>query len=137
VTSLAPSATPRRAPRRIVGGRRSVVVAALLAALVVAGCKDKAPPAGTDPNTATTVAGAISGADPGATVAAVGTTLFEAPTYTVVAGDTIGKIATKLGVPVQTLIDANGIAKPDKIQVGQKLRVPSGAAAAATTTTAG
>jgi LysM repeat protein len=103
--------------------------------LALIGCKGKTTP--TDSSTAPSDPAAS--ADPAAPAAAgVGTTLFEVPFYTVVAGDTIGKIATKLGVPVQRLIDANGIAKPDKIVVGQKLRVPvGGAAAEVTTTTAG
>ena len=95
----------------------------------LAGCTSKSPPADPGPGT-TTAAAAVAGA--AATTVPVDTTLFEAPFYTVVSGDTIGKIASKLGVPVQKLIDANGIAKPDKIQVGQKLRVPSGAVAATT-----
>jgi LysM repeat protein len=126
--------------RRLPQTRRPLAVALVvvgLAAGALAGCKSKTPPADSGPGS--TAAAAAAAAGGAATTVPVDTTLFEAPFYTVVAGDTIGKIATKLGVPVQKLIDANGIAKPDKIQVGQKLRVPfgaaSGAAAAPTTTT--
>ena len=50
----------------------------------------------------------------------------DVPFYTVVQGDTIGRIATKMGVDAQAVIDANGLTNPDKIRVGQKLRVPAG-----------
>ena len=98
------------------------------ATIALTGCKGKAAtPSATDPaavsvETAPTADSAVAGV--------TGTTLFQAPTYTVEAGDTIGRIATKLGVSAQKLIDANGLAKPDRISVGTKLRVPAGAAAA-------
>jgi putative chitinase len=127
---------PRRRPR--VGQRRiaaATLIAVALGVGTLAGCKSKTPPVDSGPATTAAVAAAVVGD----TTVPVATTLFEAPFYTVVAGDTIGKIANKLGVPAQKLIDANGISRPDKIQVGQKLRVPVGAtgAAGATTTTAG
>ena len=50
----------------------------------------------------------------------------EVPFYTVVQGDTIGKIATKLGVTAQLIVDANGLANANKISIGQKLRIPAG-----------
>jgi len=54
----------------------------------------------------------------------------DVPMYTVVPGDTIGKIATKLGVAAQLIVDANGLANANKISVGQKLRIPAGGKAA-------
>lgn len=54
----------------------------------------------------------------------------EVPMYTVVQGDTVGKIAAKLGVDAQAVIDANGLANANRIQVGQKLRIPAGGKAA-------
>jgi putative chitinase len=65
------------------------------------------------------------------------TTTAAAQTYTVVAGDSIGKIATKLGVSAQSIIDANGLTDPNKIQVGQKLRIPAGGASPTTTVPGG
>ncbi len=64
-------------------------------------------------------------------VAAIPTTTVpvapaEVPMYTVEKGDTIGRIATKMGVDKQLVIDANGLLTPDKIKIGQKLRVPAG-----------
>ena len=47
-------------------------------------------------------------------------------TYTVVSGDTIARIAQKTGARVQDIINANRIADPTKIQVGQVLFVPGG-----------
>jgi LysM repeat protein len=45
------------------------------------------------------------------------------PTYTVVAGDTLGGIAKKFNVTVADLVAWNGLANPDAIEVGQVLRV--------------
>lgn len=44
--------------------------------------------------------------------------------YTVVAGDTLSKIATKFGTSVSRLTVDNNIANPDRILVGQVLTVP-------------
>ena len=45
-------------------------------------------------------------------------------TYEVVSGDTLGKIAKKFGTTYQELARINGIPNPDKIQVGQVLKIP-------------
>ncbi len=50
----------------------------------------------------------------------------EGVTYTVVSGDTIARIAQKTGAKVQDILNANRIADPTKIQVGQVLFVPGG-----------
>ena len=52
--------------------------------------------------------------------------------YTVEKGDTPEKIARKLGVKLQALLDANPGLDPKKLQVGQKLSVPGAAAPAPT-----
>jgi LysM repeat protein len=52
-----------------------------------------------------------------------------ANTVTVKSGDTLGKIAARLGTTVQALAEANGIADVNKIRVGQVLTVPGGAPA--------
>lgn len=48
------------------------------------------------------------------------------PTYTVVAGDTLGAIAKKFGVTVEDLVTWNGITDPNNIAVGQVLAVGKG-----------
>lgn len=53
----------------------------------------------------------------------------QANEYTVVAGDTMGGIAAKLGVSYNALVAANRNVDVDRIQIGQKLRIPTGAAA--------
>ena len=74
---------------------------------------------------------ASDAAAPGATGPTVATKPpAEVPFYTVVQGDTIGKIATKLGVTAQLIVDANGLANANKISIGQKLRIPAGGRAA-------
>lgn len=44
--------------------------------------------------------------------------------YTVVAGDTLSKIAAKYGTTYQKLAEYNGIANPNLIRVGQKIKIP-------------
>lgn len=44
--------------------------------------------------------------------------------YTVQKGDTLSKIAAKYGTTYQKLASYNGIANPNKISVGQKIRIP-------------
>ncbi len=44
--------------------------------------------------------------------------------YTVRGGDTLSKIAAKYGTTYQKLASYNGIADPNKISVGQKIRIP-------------
>ncbi|MFZ4483605.1 MAG: LysM peptidoglycan-binding domain-containing protein, partial [Chthoniobacterales bacterium] len=46
-------------------------------------------------------------------------------TYTVAKGDNPYKIAKKLGVSYQALVDANAIKDPTKLQIGQVLKVPA------------
>lgn len=72
--------------------------------------------------------------------AAVGATTTTTPStdeefYLVQQGDSLSAIASSFGVKVDELMAANGITNPDKIQAGQKLIIPSGAAPATTTTT--
>ena len=47
-----------------------------------------------------------------------------AQTYTVVAGDTLTFIASRLNVDVQELIDLNEITDPGALDVGQVLQIP-------------
>ncbi len=46
--------------------------------------------------------------------------------YVVRAGDTLGRIAARYGVSVASLANANGIANPNRIYVGQRLVIPGG-----------
>lgn len=45
--------------------------------------------------------------------------------HTVQSGETLGKIAQQYGVTTAALANANGIANPNMIRVGQKLIVPA------------
>jgi LysM repeat protein len=51
--------------------------------------------------------------------------------YVVQRGDTLSVIAARLNTTVAALVQANGIANPNVISVGTRLRLPSGSAAAA------
>ncbi|HEX3053843.1 MAG TPA: LysM domain-containing protein, partial [Aggregatilineaceae bacterium] len=50
-------------------------------------------------------------------------------TYTVVAGDTLSRIALRFGTTVQAIVSANGITNPNLIYVGQVLTIPGGSSA--------
>lgn len=45
-------------------------------------------------------------------------------TYVIASGDTFGKIAARLGISVQAIIDANPNADPRRLRVGQKIVIP-------------
>ena len=49
----------------------------------------------------------------------------EATTYVIVAGDNFGKIATKHGVSVQAILDANPNADPRRLAIGQTINIPA------------
>jgi len=66
-------------------------------------------PAATTPNTTAPTAG----------------TTNEAGTYTIASGDTFAKIAGKLGVSLQALLDANPDADPRRLRIGQVINVPA------------
>jgi len=58
-----------------------------------------------------------------------GTTATPAPgggTYTVVRGDTLGRIAARFGTTYQAIAAANGISNPNFIYAGQVLTIPGG-----------
>lgn len=59
----------------------------------------------------------------------------DAQTYTVVAGDTLGEIATRFGVSVEALAAANGITDPNVLEVGQVLTIPGADASPGTAPT--
>ena len=46
-------------------------------------------------------------------------------TYVIVSGDTFAKIAAKLGVSLQAIIDANPDADPRRLAIGQKIVIPA------------
>jgi LysM repeat protein len=44
--------------------------------------------------------------------------------YTVQAGDTLFSIAQRFGITVQAIINANSLANPDALAIGQQLNIP-------------
>jgi LysM repeat protein len=96
--------------------------------LIYVGQVLKIPPAGTTPVPTT------PGATPVPQPTAVPTT---AQTYTVVAGDTLSKIAAQFGTTVAALASANGITNPNLIYVGQVLKISGGGTTPTTPTTPG
>lgn len=53
--------------------------------------------------------------------------------YTVKSGDTLSGIAAKYGTTYQVLAQYNGISNPNKISVGQKIKIPSGGSSSGST----
>lgn len=80
------------------------------------GSQGAAASSGTAASTAATSGGQAAGA---------------ASTYTVKAGDSLGKIAQRFGTTVAELQRLNNITNPDKLTLGQKLIVPGSAGGAA------
>jgi N-acetylmuramoyl-L-alanine amidase len=83
--------------------------------------------------TTTAAAGQPSGGSPTDSTAAGG----GGATYTVVSGDYLLGIAKKLGVPLQALLDANGMNANSLITPGQKLKIPAASTGSTTATSAG
>lgn len=67
-----------------------------------------------------------------ALVLPVATPAYADTIYVVQRGDTLGVIAARFGVTVQAIINANGIANPNLIFVGQRLTIPTGGGPAPT-----
>jgi len=67
---------------------------------------------------------------PAAAAPAVPAPVASSTVYTVQQDDTLGEIATRLGVSLALLIQANGISNPNLIYVGQRLTTVPGASAA-------
>ncbi len=53
--------------------------------------------------------------------------------YIVKKGDTVSSIAQRFGVTSRALMDANSIRNPNRIQIGQRLRIPAKASVATPT----
>ena len=70
------------------------------------------------------IPGASSGSAGGSTGSTGKQTAAAEQTYTVKAGDTLSGIAAKYGTTYQTLASYNGIANPNKINVGQVIKIP-------------
>ena len=66
------------------------------------------------PDATSEVAAAVESAAPGA-----------ATTYAIASGDNFGKIATKHGVSVQAILDANPNADPRRLAIGQTINIPA------------
>jgi len=71
------------------------------------------------------VASTTPDADAPATEVAPAAAPGEATTYVIAAGDNFGKIATKHGVSVQAILDANPNADPRRLAIGQTINIPA------------
>ncbi len=91
--------------------RRTLIVAAAIAVAACGGDDDDGD-AMTTTSTPTT-------ADPTTT-----TTTAPNASYTVEPGDTLAEVAQRFGTTVEAIAEANDIADPDVIAVGQVLQIP-------------
>lgn len=67
---------------------------------------------------------AVAGLVVMALAASVPTARSAPSSYRVKEGDTLARIARRTGVPVEAIAEANKIANPDHIRIGQVLRIP-------------
>jgi len=86
--------------------------------------------------TTTAPAAGQGGGSPTDSTAAGGGGAAGGATYTVVSGDYLLGIAKKLGVPLQSLLDANGMNANSLITPGQKLKIPAATTGSTPATTA-
>jgi len=93
----------------------------LFVALTAIGCGSASPPPVTSPRAPE------RGAPPAAETAAVNSLVR---THTVERGDTLWSLARRYSVSVADLVRANDLADPDRLAVGDRLVIPTGAAAA-------
>jgi LysM repeat protein len=91
----------------------------------------------TIPIATTTTVPAAAGQTPDSSATGGGGTAADGATHTVVSGDYLLGIAKKLGVPLQSLLDANGMSATSLITPGQKLKIPAATTGSTTATTAG
>ena len=121
VVTSAPAPKPTRAvPARttkIITSTKVITSASGITSTVIV---SKSVPVSVTPATSTKpVSGTV-----GATTPVSGTLPIPASgTYTVVTGDSLSKIARRFGVPLATLIALNNITDPDRIEVGQVLKL--------------
>lgn len=71
----------------------------------------------------------VAAAALGATAAVAVPTAVAASSYVVRPGDTLSEIAARHGTTIHALVDANRLADPNLIRVGQLLRIPDSAVA--------
>lgn len=123
--------------------RRLILIVTLSSTLVACGGGNNTPPGQRPENTATPTGPSAAATTP----AGVATTPTPAPTptstvpetYTVVAGDTLWDIAERFDTTIAAIVELNGLADADAIEIGQMLKLPGSAGttppAGATTTT--
>jgi LysM repeat protein len=113
----------------------------VMGSLVATGCgsSKKASPKSTSPGITASGLEATSSTVPSTTLPPTEPPTTVPAEYVVQKGDSLSGIAKKLGVTMQSLMDANHITNPNRVLAGQKLIVPppAGAATTGAATTAG
>jgi len=96
------------------------VVAAVVGAVLLAGCGSSHNHAAPPPVAATTVSTVAA-----STTTAATTTTTVPSTYVVQQGDTLTSIAQHFNITVAALMKANNITNADKVEAGQTLKIPA------------
>jgi LysM repeat protein len=107
--------------------RRSWTFAASLLPLVLAACGGGSKSPSPSPTVTASVPPVVVATVAPASAPALTPTTEGGAAYTVKSGDTLSKIAAANNSTVDAIVKANNLTDPDKLQVGQKLAIPSGA----------
>jgi hypothetical protein len=105
------------------GGRAALVVLALVVSVPLASCGELEPISFTRRPSTTIEGGIVGGIDPDLLPE---TTLpsMRPARYTVQPGDSIGGIATRFGLTIDSLLAANNMDDPNRLEAGTVLNIP-------------
>lgn len=127
---------PRLARRTSFAMARPVLAGFLTLLLLASACGDDDGPQVTQAPTSPATAGASTPSAGFSPTAALSPTAVSSPspspspsparggTYVVQAGDTLFDLATAWGVTVTAIVEANALADPDTLAIGQELKIP-------------
>lgn len=111
--------------RRNVVGLLALAVVAMLAGVGIAALQDTDETPSTPTSTALPSAPPTTTAsEPAAPTATETPSVEAATTHEVAPGETLSAIAARYGVTVEALVEANNLESPDRLQLGQVLRIP-------------
>lgn len=105
--------------------QRVVCGGVLVGALLLAGCGGD-DGAEAEPTATPTAAATTPEPEPTPMVTATPEPTEAAQVHVVVSGETLGAIASRYGVTVEAIVEANGLTDPDRLAIGDELEIPTG-----------